>query len=67
MFESEQLRLEFKNIVYTFFGADGGIKFIKLRILLESLEKQIDSDIVAKGIVEVMSKFSRLIDAAQRS
>lgn len=66
MFESEQLRLEFKNIVDTFSGVDGGIKFVKLRVLLESLEKQIDSDAAAKDIIKIMSQFSRLIDVAQK-
>lgn len=67
MFESTQLNIEFKNIVDTFSGADGGIKFINLRVLLESLEKQIDSDVAAKSLIEIMSQFSRLIDAAQKS
>jgi hypothetical protein len=66
---SDQPESEIRNtlirILDTFSGTDGGIRFIKLRFFLESLERDAkagDSD--AERILEIVRQFDRLIDIA---
>lgn len=37
VFQSEELNDDFQDILDTFSGADGGISFVKLRLLLERI------------------------------
>jgi hypothetical protein len=47
-----------------FTGADGGVSFVNLRILLEGMENE-DTQ-TANAVLDIMRKFSRLIDVANK-
>ena len=52
-----------KNILDTMTGADGGIKFVKFKMLVEDMENRINNgDKQADQILDIMDKFSKLID-----
>ena len=53
----------FRNILDTFTGADGGVKFIKFRAHLEDIEKRNDVD--SKKVLKIMTDFSKLINVLQ--
>lgn len=55
----------FDNILDTMSGADGGIRFVHLRILLEDMDNRED-DPAAPQIVRMMTNFSRLINIANK-
>jgi hypothetical protein len=61
-FETEQYQKEFNRILDTFTGVDGGVSFIKLRMLLERLDKE--NTYHGNLVLDIMSKFSKLIDLA---
>jgi hypothetical protein len=64
-FQNFNLNDRFKNILDTFGGADGGIRFVNLKTYLLELEKsQLRGDEYAKKIVNIMIHFSNLIDIA---
>lgn len=59
-----ELKQHLYNIVDTFTGADGAIRFTKFKFGIEALESQAAAgDTDAEQIVEVVVRFSRLIDA----
>lgn len=63
IFKNSELQAHFDYILDTFSGSDGGIRFVKFKCMLTSLEKQADlGDESAKKILEVMIHFSRLIN-----
>ena len=63
------IQLAMENILDTFTGADGGIKFVMLRNALDAFEiKAGTGDKASEKILEVITDFSRLIDViAKRS
>lgn len=65
-FKDRKLQEQFDNIMDTFGAADGGIKFIKLRQLLEELERRSDeeADQTAEKLLQIVGQFSRMIDVA---
>lgn len=55
------------NILDCFGGADGGISFIKLKIMLTDIEKKhLEGDQCAGEILIVLHRFSNLIDVAKK-
>jgi hypothetical protein len=55
------------NIVDTCTGDDGGIKFINLRSLIEHLDtKASEGDQAAEEVINVVKRFSNLINAANK-
>jgi len=52
------------NIMDCFTGADGGVRFIMLRSMLERMQDE-DSQ-TGEMILDYMRKFSRLIDVANK-
>lgn len=65
-FRNHKLQDQFSNILNTFTGADGGIRFAQFRFMLERLETQVDDydDPHAEKLLEIVGQFSRMIDAA---
>jgi hypothetical protein len=65
-FKDRKLQEQFDNIMDTFGATDGGIKFIKLRQLLEELERRSDeeADQIAEKLIQIVGQFSRMIDVA---
>jgi len=53
------------NIMDCVAGADGGMSFINLRGLIEDMDSR-DGDAGAEQIVEVVKRFSRLIEVANK-
>jgi len=65
VFQIDELNDNFQEILDTFSGADGGIKFVKLMGLLEEIEKRsLAGDETAKEILKVVRRFRKLIDVA---
>jgi hypothetical protein len=65
IFKDEELGDAIQNIMNTFSGSDGGVRYIKFRVTLEYLETLADNDAAAAHIIEIVKQFSRLIDASQ--
>lgn len=64
---SDKLQTSINNILDCFGGADGGVGFARLKILVEQLEKQADAgDDNAERVIQVVHQFSRLIDVANK-
>lgn len=63
----EEIQKHFDNILDTFGGADGGSRFCHLKFFLEELDRRVvmDGDVNAGRIIELMVKFSKLIDISQ--
>jgi len=65
-----ELDKSFNNILDCFSGADGCISFIHVKGFLEHLDKLATSEpssiegMAASDLVEIVNKFSRLIDVA---
>ena len=55
----------FDNILDTMTGADGGIRFVQLKVMLEDLDNREDDE-AAGHLVRMMTNFSRLINIANR-
>lgn len=54
------------KIMDTFSGADGGVSFLKFKMLIEGLDTQAQNgDRKADMILDIMRDFSKLIDVAQ--
>ena len=54
------------NILDTFAGSDGGVRFVKFRGMIDTLDIQAKSgDESAQKIIDIMHQFSRMIDLAQ--
>lgn len=59
---------EFQNIVDCITATDGGLSFIKLKIMIETLEEQYqEGDYQAGQILDIVTRFSRLIDVANEA
>ena len=59
---------QLENIMDCFTGADGGVSFMNLRLLLEQMERQEnEGDEMASDVLKIFSNFSRLIDCAQNA
>jgi hypothetical protein len=55
------------NILDTFTGADGGAKFLYVKILITNMSiKVANGDKAAKEVLDVLINFSRLIDIAEK-
>jgi hypothetical protein len=53
------------NILDTFTGSDGGVKFLQFKLMLDALSKQEDEgDLSARAILGIMIQFSKLIDVS---
>lgn len=60
----------FDNILDCFDGADGGISFVNVRILIERMdelaEERTPEGHAASKVIDVMLRFSKLIDVANK-
>ncbi len=57
-----------RNILDTFTGADGGVRFARLTFLLKHLDQTSSEDNpVTKDIMLIIRKMSKLIDVAQKA
>jgi len=66
-FAREKTGKDVENIISTFTGEDGGGKFIKFLAFVNEFDKRAESgDEAAKKIIDVVEKFSRLIDIAEK-
>lgn len=64
-FKNPELQEHFDNILDTFSGADGGIRFVKFKWMLNDLEHQASSgDESAQKILDIVEQFSRMITVA---
>ncbi len=63
-FKKEENNEALDNIMDTFAGADGGIRFIKFKFGMEHFEKE--GSEASELIMDVMIKFSKLIDIMNR-
>lgn len=63
---TEKTKKALDNILDCFGGADGGASFVRLKWFLEDLDERQETDPVAEQILEVMFRFSRLIDVANK-
>ena len=51
------------NILDTFTGADGGIKFVMFKLALEQVdERAANADALAGEVIEIVTRFSKLIN-----
>ncbi len=63
-----KVKAEIDNILDCFGGSDGGVSFANLKCLLsEMCEKSCEGDASADKVLEVLARFSRLVDVAQNS
>lgn len=65
-FRNSNLQEHFDNILDTFTGADGGVKFVLFKSLLADLERRLydEDDQIAGQLLELVNQFSRFIDSA---
>lgn len=65
---SPDLQKAFDNILDCFGGADGGVAFIKLKVMLETFDEQSKEDNPegnkAYQIIRVVHQFNKLIEIA---
>lgn len=54
----------FQNILDCFTGADGGLRFVALKSLLECMQNE--STDTSEEVLHIMRKFSYLIDVANK-
>lgn len=54
-----------RNVIDTFTGADGGVRFVRVMGLIEGFDKAADKDADAQKVIEILWRFSKLIDVAQ--
>ena len=64
MFKDKQLESDINYILDTFTGGDGGISFIKFKVLIEHLDQKDDE--AAREIIRIVRRFVRLIETAQK-
>lgn len=66
--KSEKYQKQLENILDCFTGADGGVLFMNLKLLLDEMERQeLNGDTDASEVLLIFSNFSRLIDTAQKA
>ena len=64
---TKETKAAFDNILNTFSGEDGGVKFLYLIIAVENFDKKAEKgDEAAKNIILTLIRFSRMIDACQQ-
>lgn len=64
----QETKIALFNILDTMTGADGGVRFIYLRNLVEEMDRRAEGgDNDAKSIIDVVMRFSRLIDVAVKT
>ena len=61
---TEQTKSYFDNIADTFADSDGGIRFLKLKMLIDAIDEKEDE--ASKEIIKLVVKFSTLIDVANK-
>jgi len=63
----EETQRHFDNILDTFTGSDGGVRFCYFKYFLEELDRRVveEDDIDADKIIELMIRFSKFIDISQ--
>ena len=55
------------NILDTMSGGDGGVRFVYFKAFIEEFDKRAENgDKDAQSVVDVMVRFSRLIDVAKK-
>lgn len=64
---TEKTQKALDNILDCFSGVDGGGRFCRLKWFLEDLESRQETEAGADEILEVMFRFSRLINVANKS
>jgi len=63
----KETQKHFDNIMDCMAGADGGGRFLRLKFMIEDMDKRADKgEVGAQQIVDVMVYFSRLIDVANK-
>ncbi len=63
----DQSKAAFQNILDTMTGADGGVRFLYFKVLIEEMDKRAsEGDADAQTLIDVMIRFSRLIDVSQK-
>jgi hypothetical protein len=61
-----EIQAALDNIVDTITCGDGGGDYLRFRFMLEALDKQaIEGDLVAEQVLDVVRKFSKLIDSSR--
>jgi hypothetical protein len=64
---TKETKEAFDNITDTFTGGDGGVRFLKVKFLIEEMDRQSESgNADACQIIRVIKQFSRLIDFANK-
>ena len=64
-FKTKEVEDAFNNVLDTFAAADGGKRFVYTKILLAEMDRKAEKgDFHAEQILNVLLKFSRLIDIA---
>ncbi len=64
----EKSNAAFQNILDTMTGSDGGVRFVYFKALIEEIDKLAEEgDADAATLIEVMMRFSRMIDVAQKT
>jgi hypothetical protein len=63
----QKTEMEFMNILDTLTGADGGVTFIRLKGLIEEMDRQAAAgDSAALEVIKIVHLFNKLIDIAQK-
>ena len=64
---SKETRIAFSNILNTMGSVDGGARFVRLKCFIEDFDKKAQlGDEHAQQIIDVMKRFSRLINFANK-
>jgi hypothetical protein len=62
----EETKKAFDNILDTMTGVDGGVRFIFFMTFIKNFDQRAeDGDIIADKVIDVMKRFSNLIDVSQ--
>ncbi len=63
----ERTKAAFDDILDTMTGADGGIRFASYMMLMRTLDDQAAAgDVASEALLEVMFRFKKLIDVAEK-
>ena len=63
----ERTKAAFDDILDTMGGADGGLRFASYMMLIRSLDDQAAAgDVASEALLEVMFRFKKLIDVAEK-
>lgn len=65
-FHRTDVQAAMDNVLDTFSGGDGGVRYVVFCQYVQQLDSQAESgDDAAKEILKVITRFSRLVDLAQ--